>query len=1117
MRKTAVVFALLLLIATGMSSSHAQALNAFNQKTYTIESRHFRIHYNSGLHHVAKEVGDILEELYDLYRNSYHITLPSKTEVLLSDDDKSGGWALAIQNTIAIWANDLDWNLRGTSDQLRNVVAHEYAHIVSIAASFKMPPWMPYVQFGFFSHPNNIASDSSYGGSLDAFHLFPSEILPPWIFEGIAQYESMLHKGDRWDSHRDMILRTLSLSGSLNSWDHMSVFSGKEDDYEKTYNHGFSLVKYIAETYGYGKIVALLRESSKLGRVNFDRGIKATLGISGRQLYKEWSDWLKKQYMAQMKTIGKQVYGRKINKDGFDNFWPRFGPKDEEIYFLSNGKHDFAFSFKMLHAYNRSDTIAEDKRISVVKQGVKGFYDINDSTNRIAFTSMKSPKSRVAPHKGGIQRRDIFIDTLTSKPKGLFARKKERQVTEKQGMFHAVFSPSGDMIAGTQHDRDQFFLCLMDTAGKEIRRVYPDYQIDSLRGIKTIYGIDWSPNGKHIAISYVDTDHRKIGIFDTTTGEFFDLCDTPRDERDPRFGPEGKYLYFSSDRTGVFNIYRYHLETSVLERITNVSGGAFTPDVSHDNKTLVYANYDPDGYGIYQIDSIAAVEQDTLTTKAALVPRNYVKRKDITTTFTPPRPYSKIPTKFMFVPTFFVEQILTDDDNPFKGLSDTKVGGIISINDPLDWMGRGTNAGLYFLTRPIDYTRLIAPDKNSSGIINPEATYDFGMFVNTNLLPIDLSLFYAQRGISGTDYFLNRGDTDESGNPSLGSMKYNLNPSLTELTLSHWFQNSIGIHGIASYNKYNVHVLPEGYKYYSYSPAKGYQLGAAVNFHVRQYDSKMAISPKGMYLELRYDFWDQNLQNEEKSFEIEDGTIKELYDRYVFNQITGSLKYAFPAPWYAKHDIFTEFTGTALKLTDGSVERLKEKVDEGLLYNAELPSYFKPGDILPGYVYYYRDTSIYHTEVGDSAGVYKTEVPTDTVLLSGNGIITAKLSYRFPLFPGSINRKLGFLYFDRLYGALNAGAGTAKDNLDDFLDLSADDFLFYIGAELRLEAISFNSYPLAIDFRWDRGISKPAPIGGDKFSLSVGFEFDDWGVILQPDGRNPKTGFSFPGRSVSIR
>ena len=76
----------------------------------------------------------------------------------------------------------------------------------------------------------------------------------------------------------------------------MQVMLGKEDDYEKTYDHGFSLVKYIANHYGYNKIVSLLRENAIVYRLGFDASVKAVLGISARELYSQWKDSLELLY-----------------------------------------------------------------------------------------------------------------------------------------------------------------------------------------------------------------------------------------------------------------------------------------------------------------------------------------------------------------------------------------------------------------------------------------------------------------------------------------------------------------------------------------------------------------------------------------------------------------------------------------------------------------------------------------------------------------------------------------------------------------------------------------------------------------------------------------------------
>ncbi len=1073
---------LIVLVSLSLQAS-AASFNAYGLDLYTVESAHFRIHYQEGLEEVAKDIGGILEDLYDTYRNEYQLTLPNKTEALVTDDDQGGGWALAILNMIHIWANDMEWPYRGTRDHLRNVVAHEYAHIVSIWSSFKMPSWMPYIQYGYFSHPNAMirGGKNDFGARLEAFHLFPSEILPPWFFEGIAQFESARNKGDAWDTHRDMILRTLTLSDKLLTWDHMSVFAGKEDDYEKTYNHGFSLVSYIADTYGDGAIPAMLREASEFGRLSFDGAVKEVLGISARQLYKDWKASLKKKYTRQVKGIGKQVFGKKINKYGYDNQLPRFGPDDSKIYFLSNNKHDYGYSFKSLFSYALSDTVDSAKKIAPEMPQVKGWYALHKQSKQIVFSSLKSKKSVLPPHKGGYRRKDLFIDSLPSgKKQGLFAKKTERQVTFTAGAYHADFSPDARKLAYSKHVKDKFYLCIADSSGEHARIVYPAARNDSA-AITTIFSVDWSADGNRIAIGYVDNSDRKIGIYDTLTKEFFDLCDTDRDERNPRFSPSGNSIYFSSDRTGIFNIYRYHFENGALERLTNVAGGAFAPDVDKNESRLVYINYDAKGFGVYLLDSIRVLSADTLEPEVAVAHRTKPQRPQYKTSISSPSEYSRFPRQFLFVPTVFAEQTLSENDDAFTGITDFKLGGVFSWNDPFDWAAMGTNFGGYALFEPSTLHNLFS--------LRPQkVTYDAGAFLTTRLLPFDLSLIYALRSIAAKDWF----EHNDYGEKTIELLEYSMKPSILDITVTHDINRMLSLHALGGFNWYDVSVsLPHmqgGDSYYSYSPARGSRIGAYATFLAQAIDRRMDISPRGLSAKVKYEFWNQKLQNEFRSFESDSsGNFVENYDSYRYSQLTLGLKYGISAPWVKKHDLVFQLDGTAIQLTQRTKEELREQVAKDLLEHDDLPSYYKPGDWLPGYAYYYR--------VKDTTDQY-----IDTLLLSGNGVLTGGLSYRFPLVPQSIDTKLGFIYFDQLYMGLNAGAGTAKDNLDDFKNLAREDFLIYSGAELRLQAISFNTYPLAVGLRWDWGMDKPAPIGGHKFALQIGFNFEDWGLIVEPDG-----------------
>lgn len=1066
-------------------SIQAASYNGFGQKKYTIETAHFTASYHEGLQDVAQKVVDILENLYATYRNKYHITLPNKTEVIVTNEYGNGG-ALPLLNTIIIDANAFDYNLRGSVNWFENVVAHEYAHVISIWLSFKGPSWIPYAMYGYFTHPNE-------KNRLEMLHIYPNDILPPWLFEGIAQYESTQQKGDIWDTHRDMILRTLILSDKQLTWDHMSVFAGRGDDYEKTYNSGFALVKYIEETYGHESLISIIHEASKFTRINFDRAIKDVLGKSGRELYAEWKQSLKKTYTAQLHQIGTQEYGKKINKYGFNNYWPRFSPGDKKIYFLSNEKYEF--SRQKLYAYSLADTVAEDKRITCEMPVISGFYAIEEPGSRIVFSSEKSPKSTLSPRKGGTKVFDLFVDTLPeNKSKKLFNKKTERQVSEKMDFFHAVFTPDGKSLVCTRRVYDNFQIYLIDTSGKKSTRIYPPENKPE-QAIQTIFSLDMSPDSHHVALSYVDRDNRKIGLLNITTGEFETVCDTDGDERDPRFSPDGKKLYFSSDRTGIFNIYRYDFQTKTLQRLTNVSGGAYTPDVSTNEKKLVFANYDKDGYGIYLIDSVKILEQETLADERAIVGRGVYPPQKITTAISSPKMYSSLPRQALVVPALIGEQIMTDNLNAFTGKTNIKIGGIFYLFDPLEIAsGRGNSLTAFFLYDPRNFLF----DRNE--IINKKATFDLGLFAHTSRLPLDVDFSFMLRSIAGKDNFNFDGFGDSI---TIETLDYNLNPSYVNLSLTHRFNEAVNTGLNAGYEQFKVWVktsLPGDVQYFPYIPSKGFRAGSHFSVSKRDMDSRARISPKGLGLLVEYNFNSQLMQNEVNSFIIKNGTIAEVYHApYQYNQIDWKMLWGKSLPVITKHDLFFELEASAVNLTDISRKRLQKDVDKGYLPSTDIPSFMKPGLWVHGYTYYYKDTlQVVRHIKGSDTPPETVSVYMDTVLVTGNGVASCGLSYRFPLFPRSLDKKIGFLYLDKLYGALNFGGAAAVNRLSDFQNLKRKDLLLYRGVELRLEAISFNTMPLAVSFRWDYGIDRPAPIGGHRLSVFIGLDFDYWDIIVEP-------------------
>ncbi|GBU21289.1 hypothetical protein R80B4_01178 [Fibrobacteres bacterium R8-0-B4] len=1085
------IIALLIAILTGISNNgHAATKkhNAYGQKHYTTESAHFRIHYHRGLDRVVPRVANKLEQLRQIYAETYSISLPGKTDVVLYESDMPDAFAYANFNFIYVGVHDYEFNLRGSHDWFDDVLTHEYAHVVSISTGLKFPRAVPEIQAGYFTHPNSASR-------FEGIHVLPSESMPVWFLEGIAQYESSRRGADRWDSHRDMILRTLTLSDRLLSWPHIQVFAGKGDDFEKSYNHGFSLIMYIADTYGYEKIVSILRENARVGRLSFDGSVKAVLGISAKQLYSDWQEQLARKYNAQIKEIGTQVYGRKINKDGFDNGYPKFSPDGSKIYFLSSDENDYAFLD--MYSYYLSDTIAEKKKIRY-EMPVSNVYDIHNESGRIAFVSPRSRKSYQEPKMGGQKTFDLFVDELPPEKPKFFGKKTEKQVTAGKSVFAASFSPKGDKLACAVRKFDRFFLAITDTSGSDMRVVYPRAadageffrgvelpKSSDTAGFGTIFSLAWSPDGKSIAVDYIDGDRRKIGFYDTLQRSFSVFGDgLEYDRRNPSFSKDGSTLYFSSDETGIFNVYRYKFKSGRLERLTNVSGGAFHPSVSADGKKLVYTGYDRNGYGIYLIDALKPLQGSTVTAADAITARIGKEPAHYSTPLSNRLKYSRIPRQTLVVPTLIAEQLVTADDDEFKGVTHVKGGVVANFLDPLAWSDVGNEFGAFLL---VDLKRIFEFIDFDKGLVSPRASYDAGIFGTSKALPVTVEGEATVRGIAGEDWFY-----DESEEETM-VLPYRIQLTNVLLGASHLIVDGIYGHLFFGHDRYDVALdLTEAYPaegVFSYNLSKGYRLGAMTWFSARGRNSRSAISPTGIAGKLQYNLWRQYSLKDENSFAVDNNILKEQYDNYLFHLVDGRLMLGMNSPIYSKHDLHLSLAGSFLKTADGG----------------DIPSFYLPAAQVPGYAYFYKDEK---TKANGDTLKY------DTVLVTGKAVLSGQFSYRFPLWPGSIDKKLGFLYFDMLYGALNFSAGAGFDDPGKIWNWDRKDWLFSYGAEARLEALSFNNYPLCVSFRWDYGADKAVAetfvdnrkvmLGGHRFALSIGLDFDDgWGMIPVVDYFSP--------------
>ena len=100
-----------------------------------------------------------------------------------------------------------------------------------------------------------------------------------------------------------MILRDKVLNNDLFSFDQMNTFGKCGLGNELVYNQGYSLVEYIVDRYDESALKNISLALSNPFNFSVSKSIKNTLGISGYELYDNWSKSLEKKYKNDITNI----------------------------------------------------------------------------------------------------------------------------------------------------------------------------------------------------------------------------------------------------------------------------------------------------------------------------------------------------------------------------------------------------------------------------------------------------------------------------------------------------------------------------------------------------------------------------------------------------------------------------------------------------------------------------------------------------------------------------------------------------------------------------------------------------------------------------------------------
>jgi hypothetical protein len=748
--------------------------NKSHVKWKSAQTDHFNIHYPAELQEFAEEAAGIAESVYDSVVTRYRVKLPRRVDLVLHNSLTSNGLANASHNQMHIWLTDWDFKIRSTHFWMRDVITHEFSHLVSIQSGAKLAPFIHGLQFGYQDYINEEVRS-------DAMTSFPLSFQPLWFAEGTSQYESTRMGYDSWDSHRDMIMRVsvdedqLLPLWKMHRYSEMDVIEAETGPYTQ----GFSLVRFIAQKWGDQVIPKLWSETARIHRMTFSAALNQVLGVSEAELYDLWKQDLTLHYRNQIEKLGPLHQGKRIGQGGFYQDFPQW--INNEIYGLSNfgGKYWEGGLFKL--PANRSqlkDNAAADSagqfNLAIFADSVKfapvkpwfekGFSFHQDSLGhtRIAYVGYKNRDKEGRPYF------DIWVDDTTKSP--VFGNRKNlTEVTHRLDAIYPHFSPDGRKVVFVRREQNsnRFILSVAEVpeiGGKALPHRDLFVPAPSLRSF-SIYTPKFSPDAKKIAFSYFDGRSRKIAVINSDgTGLTVVAGDnTPTDYRDPEWHPKGTHLIFASDQSGIFNLYKHELLTANRQRLTNVRGGAFTPALSPDAANLLYIGYDEKGFSLYELpfDTMPVKVTESIserTFKDSIHTDSY----ELTGI---ENDYSAIPRVPIMAPLLIVEETGGSIYGEDEGVPALKAGFAFGLSDPLAKNFVMLNL-LLEVGKGADYI-------TTSGL-NPNKNSDFMLSWENRSFPITTRLDYIRRNIVSQDTVVHQGSINVDDSISISSFALRL-------------------------------------------------------------------------------------------------------------------------------------------------------------------------------------------------------------------------------------------------------------------------------------------------------------------------------------------------------